>query len=354
MGASVPPQIDPADLWDWLVSQKKLSAEQATLHVNRYLQSVNPETTKQIQAELDPGKLASFGMGVSQAGTLGFGDEAAGLIEGLGAAVVPGGRGFSQAYRDATGAEQLTREKAREFQPEADWGGEIAGSVPAAAGALWTKAPQIASLLGRAGARIGIGSAKGAGLAFTEAAGRADGAGVGERMQRGADAAPLGAIAGALLPLVPKAARLAGRYVAKPVRAVAGSVRDFVETIAGKAPASSRLPRIRADIIPGTPGVRPMNGPVQGPPDPMRLPTFLRRGGTQSRPGLPIVPPNPLALTGTEQAANLGAQSLKTRVREAARVAYQLAVAAGQTPAQALDASRRAAALAARGSLLSP
>lgn len=278
MSPPVYPHVDPADLWDWLVGQKKLSPAQATMHVGRYLQSVDPNVTAQIQAELDPGALAAFGLGVSQAGTFGFGDELAGLLEGLGAAAVPGGKGFKETYRDATSAERLTRAEGRERHPAAYWSGEVAGTLPAVFGTLVTKAPAVASTLGRAGTRVAISVAKGAGLAATEAAGRTDNGTLAERLTAGAEAAPIGAVLGGALPYVPAAARVAGRKLSQPVRAAARVIDEFLEEVAGRRPSKLPLPRIKADILPGEPGLRPTAVPYSRPlADPLDLPAFLRR-----------------------------------------------------------------------------
>lgn len=99
--------------------------------------------------------------------------------------------------------------------------------------------------------------------------------------ERGMEAHPTATAVGEMVPPVLMA--LAGRLGTKPaarftearLRAMAPT-DDFLASVAGRHP--SALPRIKADILPGEPGLRPTAVPRVRPlADPLDAPTFLRR-----------------------------------------------------------------------------
>jgi len=213
----------------------------------------------------DPGKLGALGLGFSQAATLGFGDELAGLVA---MAVRQPGQTRGDAYREQVDETRTATQGARESHPGYYWTGEAAGTLPFLAGAAITKAPAVTSTVGRALLRVAAGAGKGAALVGTEAAGRENGT-LAERAKAGLAAAPYGAAAGAGAALLPYAVPVAAnRLLVRPLKAAANAAREVVERTAGKAP--STLPRIAADILPaaaplGLLGAEAPAAPPRGP-----------------------------------------------------------------------------------------
>src|SRR6266705_1906519 len=167
------PPLTPADLWEQLV-RAGLPKADATRHVLR----VVGNTPEQIQADyvkdIDPGKLASFGLGAADMASFGLGDQAARALWG----------------KEAT----ETQQAAEQLHPTAHLAGEIAGAISplalerglAAAGvkvaptAIGAAVRGIQNLPARALAKTALNAATGAGYAAAQAAGRTEG-GLGPR-----------------------------------------------------------------------------------------------------------------------------------------------------------------------------
>lgn len=212
---------DPADLWDYLVS-KGLSGGDATRHVLRVLQNAPANVQREYLKDVDPGALASFGLGAADMMSFGLGDQFARKLEG-------------QEAVD-------TQQAAKANHPTAHVGGEIAGLigpagvehvlakagviVPGAVGRLVAK---IASKPARAVAKTAMNAAAGAAYAGAQAAGHTEG-GLAPRLQAAEHAAPAGAVLGGALPWLIGGAVAGKRFAGK----LAGPVADFV---AGESPA---------------------------------------------------------------------------------------------------------------------
>lgn len=234
MSAPAQPQVDPADLWDWLV-YRGLSEKDATAHVLRVVANSPDKVREQYLKDIDPGKLASFGLGMADMMSFGLGDQAARKLLG----------------ETAT----MTQEQAKAQHPTAHLAGEIAGVLTPAgaelalvkAGKLTPSALRLAinaikSKTLRAGAKTAMNAAIGAGYAGAQAAGRTEG-GIGERARAAGQAAPYGAAAGAALPI----ALAAGAQAVSPVSRYVGRV---VGRIAGK-----EIPRVTTEGATKVPGL---------------------------------------------------------------------------------------------------
>jgi len=210
---------DPADLWDYLVS-KGLSEGDATRHVLRVLQNAPAEVQRQYLKDVDPGKLASFGLGAADMMSFGLGDQFARKLEG-------------QEALD-------TQQAAQANHPTAHLLGEVAGLVgPAgieyglakagviAPTALGRYIANIASRPARAAARTAVNAATGAAYAGAQAAGRTEG-GLAPRAQAAGRAAPLGALIGGALPLAVSGAKAT----------LGGWGNRLLDNLAGKTPAA--------------------------------------------------------------------------------------------------------------------
>ncbi len=296
---------DPADLWDYLVS-KGLSGADATRHVLRTIQNAPAQVRQQYLKDLDPGKFASFGLGMADMMSLGLGDQFARKLEG-------------QEAID-------TQQAASAIHPTAHFLGEAAGLIGPAgveyglakAGLLVPTAigrvvAQIGNKPARLAAKTALNAAAGAGFAGAQAAGHAE---PGKRLAAAERVAPIGAAAGAVLPFaigsVLAGKRLMGRFT--------GPIADFV---AGSGPAVARkatpavshmagglledIGQAVADKQAGRIGEQDFNTAMElagqgmrgearpplsllptpkAPPDALDVPTFLRR--TTGKPGHPV------------------------------------------------------------------
>lgn len=214
----------------------------------RYLAEQDQQPTEDdVRAYLgggdQPGKLASFGRGVAQGATLGFADEGTAGLKAIGAAIVPGGRGFRDTFSEEVEESRAEDQAAREAHPWAMGMGEVLGSVaPAMAGGA-------AALAGRGAARIGARAvASGAGMGALDAAGRAEGS-LTERLPEAA----VGGAAGALVSNVAAPALgWAGRKVAGGLgihlrRPATRAADELIDALEGN-------PRQLLDNATGTPG----------------------------------------------------------------------------------------------------
>ena len=127
-----------------------------------------------------------------------IGDEASGAAAGLGAAIVPGGQNFQQAYEGRRDFERQQEAVLERDNPGLALGAELGGAVAGAVtplGAIGT--------LGRAAsmpARVAASSAAGAGMAGTY--GFTEGEGMENRGELARDGAKLGALIGGIAPMV--------------------------------------------------------------------------------------------------------------------------------------------------------
>jgi len=229
-----------------------------------------------------PGKLATFGLGASQAATLGLGDEAAGLLAGLWAPFIPGGESNPlKAYasqRDET--RQATR-AGREANPLSYIAGEVAGTLPT----LAVPVARIAKL-GPAGRLAGsiatgglLGGVEGAARSEGDLEDRATAGGVGAAIGAGAAALPVGA----------SLAWLAGRKLAGLPGRVAGRVAGTIRREA--APAAKAAQRALREVERFD--IAPPQGTLRTTPAPRRTPTGLDIPTYQRRPPLGLPEPRP-------------------------------------------------------------
>src|SRR5436190_4316235 len=107
-----PPDFHPADLWEHLV-QAGLSKAEATHHVLLRIGHTPAQVQADYLKQVDPGKLASFGLGAADMASFGLGDQAARAIWG----------------KEATDTQQA----AKGLHPTAHLVGEAAGFVGPAA-----------------------------------------------------------------------------------------------------------------------------------------------------------------------------------------------------------------------------
>lgn len=240
MSSPVPPQIDPADLWDWLVS-RGVSESEATAHVNRYLQSVDPAETRKIKREAtDPGALASFGLGAADMMSFGMGKQ---IGKGMLTSALLG------SSADVEAAAQAQHPVAHDI-------GEVAGLVgPGALEVGLAKAGKLVpTALGaainaiknkpvRGVARAALHAATGGGLAAAQAGLRTEGD-ITARTHAAADALPWGAAAGVALPMMATGVPVMGRAITRPVRAATSMVSEILDRYAGRAPIQA-IPSVR-------------------------------------------------------------------------------------------------------------
>lgn len=335
MTAPAAPAFSPADAWEALV-RKGVPKADATKHVLRQIANQPEAVQAQYLKDVDPGKLASFGLGAADMMSFGLGDQVARKLLGETA--------------------RMTQTQAQAQHPTAHTLGEVAGFVgPAAAEIGLTKAGKLApsairasvnaikSRAGRIAAKAALNAIEGATLAGAQAAGRTEG-GVGERAKAAAQAAPYGAAAGVAVPAVLSAIPTAiNRAVVRPTKYATNAINEVLDRYAGKAvprPVSldfDLLPAGRAPTT-NTPPVTARPLPLIESGGPLDVPTYQRRGLLEPP------SPTPLQLTEAEQATNAAAKALRARARDAARNAYNLAISAGQSLEQAKAAAQRAAA----------
>ena len=214
--------------------------------------------------DIDPGWLASAGLGAADMMSFGLGDQVARKLLG----------------ETAT----MTQEQAKGQHPTAHLLGEAAGLIGPAgievglakAGrlvptALTTLVRGIQNRVGRAAAKTAVNAVTGAAYAGAQAAGRTEGS-LGERARAAGRAAPYGAAAGAVLPVAIGAVPTAvNRLVTRPAKAIGRAGGEVVDRIAGKA-IPRRVP-LDFDLLP--PGQRAPTAPKTR--DPLDIPTFSRR-----------------------------------------------------------------------------
>ena len=146
--------------------------------------------------------------------TMGLGgDEANAALVGLGAAVVPGGKGFRQAYDDRLAFERQQQLIAEDDAPVASTVAKLGGAL---AGAALTRSPQ--SLAGA----VGVGAGMGGTLGFMEGEG-----GLANRFASGGTGAILGGVLGAAAIPVGKALTWAVQKGGNALRGVLANRQFF-------------------------------------------------------------------------------------------------------------------------------
>lgn len=277
MSPPVAPQFDPQKAWEALVA-KGVSKQEASQHVLRQVLNQPREIAAQFLKDVDPGKLAAFGLGMADMMSFGLGDQIARKLDQEAEAAGLEGNGAA-----------LTQAAAKELHGTAHTVGEVAGVLtPIGAEVALSKAGVMAPMaltkfiqairnpyLRWAG-RTGASAAEGAALAGAQAAGRNEGD-LGERLTAAGEAAPFGAVAGAVLPnVIPGAKVAANRLFVRPSRYVRNILTDIMEGGAGKYVPSRELPNIKMDLTPeGVGSLQPVRRPASG--DPLDVPTFKRR-----------------------------------------------------------------------------
>jgi hypothetical protein len=191
----------------------------------RYLAEQDQPTEDDVRAYLgqsdQPGKLASFGRGVAQGATLGFADEATAGLKALGAAVVPGGRGFrdtfSEEVEESRAEDQAARDAHGGYMLAGDLTGSLVTGLASGGAGLLGKGAATGTRLARTAATGTRLARQGAALGALEATGRAEG----NLLERAPEAVAGGVVGGALAVGLPFVGRLAGRLAA-PIGRVAG------------------------------------------------------------------------------------------------------------------------------------
>lgn len=223
-----------------------------------------------------PSALATLGLGAADVMSFGLGDQVARKLD------------------PEVGAVQ---QAAYQAHPTAKLIGQGLGVIgPAAAEIALTKLGRLAptaarvtvnairNKAGRLAAKTALNALEGAGYAGAQAAGHTEGT-LGERAQAAGKAAPYGAVAGAVLPVLPAVARVAANRGMRGAKAAGRIVGDIVDRVAGQA--KPRPVPMRFDLVPDAPQglLVPPRAPAAGPPsmqtttpDPLAVPTFQRRG----------------------------------------------------------------------------
>jgi len=306
MGSPVQPVFDPQAAWEALV-RKGVSREEAAQHVFRQVQNQPPDVRQQYLKDVDPGTLASFGLGAADAMSFGLGDQVAKTPF---AVPTPWGM-FTNSPLDASAAKD-TQTAAMQEHPTAHTLGEIAGVIgPAGAEYGLAKAGVLApTAVGRALGRIsnrplraaantGVNALMGAGYAGAQAAGHTEGS-LGERLQSAELPAAVGAVLGAGLPIAVGAGK-AG---------VGGFGNRWLDNVAGPvtAPASKVDLGTLNNFDLTTEGVgtlRPQYPATRTLEDPLEVPTYLRRRTLEQQVqdltpsgAAPTVPTEPPAVGG--------------------------------------------------------
>src|SRR5947208_2968153 len=207
-----------AELWQHLVD-RGVPQDQANRHILIRRQATVGNLPENIKRELDPGALASFGLGTVDMASFGVGDQVARALE-------------PEA--------ELTQRLAGELHPTAHLLGEVTGllsplalekiltlaGVRIAPTAIGAAVRGIKNVAGRAAAKTALNAAIGAGYAGAQAAGRTEG-GLAPRLAAVKQAVPAGAAAGVLAPWVAASLGAAGSKVIGPiVKRVAGPTTE--------------------------------------------------------------------------------------------------------------------------------
>lgn len=148
-----------------------------------------------------------------EAMTMGLvGDEASGAAAGIGAALVPGGKGYSEAYANRRDFERQQQAIAEDEAPGTSLAAKVAGAVLPA---FLIKSPQ--TLLGA----VGVGSGGGGVTGFMEGEGTAN------RLASGGAGAVLGGVLGAAAVPVGKAIAWAGQKGGAALRNIFANEKFF-------------------------------------------------------------------------------------------------------------------------------
>lgn len=389
MTGPAPVTFDPGDVAHWINVLQNAArvpksdprygkARQVVARAVSEISTLNQAANAAENAPAPMGKGGAALVNAAQGATSGFMDEILGhLIAAHGGRWNPPGESYSQSQQRNTKALRDLTAEARIEHPIASLGGTFAGSF----------VNPLNYLLRPLTTGLGL---KTTGAIYGGVLGTAQGAGEGTEGSR-LPAAAVGAALG--IPL-----GIAGSYVAGKV---GPNLRQLVRNLGIGRTAAAQTPEATQAVIqremqaarpPETPlhpdAVRAMRdfeaGKISGEdlrvamdvaagriPEPMGLlqkPTLTPIPGSSrgllgpegiSPPPKASYPPSlpemqgfaPLAPTEVEAGVAAAAKALRLRAREAARTAYNLAITAGQSPAQAKDAAQRAAAAVG---LLSP
>lgn len=219
-----PLSLDDASLWQHLVD-RGLSRDEATRHVLIRRKATVDNLPDNIRKELDPGALASFGLGAADMMSFGIGDQVARALE-------PEAHITQDLAQELHPTAHLVGEGAGLLIPFAGEAGLAAMGAKAAPTALGRLLASIENPVGRAAARTVANAATGAAYAGAQAAGRTPG-GVAPRLAAAKAAAPYGAAAGVAAPLLGSAVRVTGKKL----------LGGVVEDVAGPA-----IPRVAKPV----------------------------------------------------------------------------------------------------------
>lgn len=277
-------EFTPADLWETLI-HRGVAKQDAAAHVLRAIANMPENVRREYIKDVDPGKLASFGLGAADMMSFGLGDLLARKLEGQ---------------------EAVDTQQAAEAQhPAAHLLGEVAGIVgPAAAemglvkgGKLALAIRGIRSTAGRAAAKTAVNAATGAAYMGAQVAGHTEGD-LGTRLAAGARAAPVGAVIGTVLPWSLATGKFGLSKLSGIVDRVAGPTPEAAARLATPShvagDAMSDIAQAMADRQAGKIGEEDFNTAMQfaggrrwpeagaplspkPAPEPLDVPTFLRR-----------------------------------------------------------------------------
>ena len=267
----------------------------ATRHVLLRRQATVGNLPQNIKQELDPGALASFGLGAADMASFGLGDQLARAIE------------------PEAG---MTQQLAGELHPTAHMAGEAAGLLgplgveralalagakvaPTAVGAA---VQGIKSLPGRALAKTALNAAIGAGYAGAQAAGRTEG-GLEPRLTAAKQAALPGAVAGTIAPWIAGSIGAAGsRLLGGVAKRVAGpgllseaaaetaapvtgvTAQEAAVAKALNIPMSQVQGRVGEAALAARAAARPLVTSMAPAPDVLATPTYARRAAAATVP----------------------------------------------------------------------
>lgn len=221
-------------------------------------------------AQADPGALATAGMGAADMASFGLGPQIARKL-------VPGASVIQQAGKQQHPTAHLTGEIAGLLGPAGiELGLAKAGLLAPSAARVAVNA--IKGRAARAAAKLALNAVEGAAYAGAQAAGRTEG-GIAPRLKAAGKAAPYGAAAGAVLPIAFSAGQTAiDRLAVRPAKAVGRAVGETLDRLAGKSVPKS-VP-LNFDLLPPSQSRPPvsLSPSPKVAPDPLKVPTFQRRG----------------------------------------------------------------------------
>lgn len=192
--------------------------------------------------------------------TFGFSDELAGGVSALGA-LIPGGKSPGEAYRGTRDKVRAEQKATQESRPIASAIAELGGSAVAPLGAL-SKVLKTGTTL----AKTAKGAATGAGLSAAYGIGAAEGDAGDQLASVASVPTAIGGIVGAVLPLVPAAARAFGdsrvRKAIETALTRTGTTMDDVNARVASSMASGKPITFAEALGPAAPEVLARMGPL--------------------------------------------------------------------------------------------